>query len=82
MSKINAGTQFLTEEELAQLKEQEQKKVQILQEVGILETRKHQFLHALDGILEEQDKTKAALEEKYGKINVDLSDGSYTPIEE
>lgn len=72
----------ITEEELAQLKEQEQRKVQILQEVGILETRKHQFLHALDQVLEEQDKTKAALEEKYGKINVDLKDGSYSPLEE
>lgn len=72
----------ITEEELAQLKEQEQKKTQIFSEVGVLEARKHQLLHLLDGVLEEQQKTKTALEDKYGKINVDLKDGSYTPIEE
>ena len=72
----------ITEEELAQLKEQEQKKVQIVQEVGTLEARKHQLLHLLDAVLQEQDKTKAELEEKYGKINVDLKDGSYSPLEE
>ena len=72
----------ITDEELAQLKDQESKKEQILREVGILETRKHQFLHALDQVLEEQDKTKIGLEDKYGKIHIDLSDGSYSPIEE
>lgn len=72
----------ITEQELAQLKEQEQKKVQIIQEVGALEARKHQLLHALDAVLEEQGKTKIALEDKYGKINIQLEDGSYTPIEE
>ena len=72
----------ITEEELAQLKDQEQKKTQIFSEVGVLEARKHQLLHLLDGVLEEQQKTKTALEDKYGKINVDLKDGSYTPIEE
>ena len=72
----------ITDEELAQLKEQEQKKVQVFQELGVMETRKHQLLHYLDTILEEQDKTKVALEDKYGKVNVDLKDGSYTPIEE
>lgn len=72
----------ITEEELAQLKEQEQKKVQFVQEVGALEARKHQYLHALEQVLAEQEKTKAALEEKYGKINIDLNDGSFTEIEE
>ena len=72
----------ITEEELAQLKEQEQKKVQFIQEVGALEARKHQYLHALEQVLAEQEKTKVALEDKYGKINVNLEDGSYSPIEE
>ena len=72
----------ITDEELAQLKEQEQKKTQILSETGVLEARKHQLLHLLDSLLEEQQKLKTLLEDKYGKINVDLKDGSYTPIEE
>lgn len=72
----------ITEEELAQLKEQEQKKVQFIQEVGALEARKHQYLHALEQVLAEQEKTKTALEDKYGKINVDLKDGSYELVPE
>ena len=72
----------ITEQELATLKDQESKKLQIIQEVGSVEARKHQLLHILEQILSEQEKTKIGLEDKYGKVNVDLSDGTYTPIEE
>jgi len=72
----------ITEQELEQLKDQESKKAQITNEVGILEARKHQLLHLLDNILEEQSKTKTLLEDKYGRINVDLKDGEYTPLED
>lgn len=72
----------ITEQELATLTDQESKKLQIIQEVGSVEARKHQLLHILEQILSEQEKTKIGLEDKYGKVNVDLSDGTYTPIEE
>ena len=72
----------ITEQELEQLKDQESKKAQITNEVGILEARKHQLLHLLDNILEEQSKTKTLLEDKYGRINVNLSDGSYEELQE
>ena len=72
----------ITKEELEVLKSQEQKKAQLYTELGRIESVKHQYLHALDQVLEEQDKTKTSLEDKYGKINIDLSDGSYTPIED
>jgi hypothetical protein len=72
----------ITEQELEQLKEQESKKSAILHDLGVLETQKHNLLHAYAVIQEEQNKSKIALEDKYGKINVDLSDGSYQAIEE
>jgi len=72
----------ITEEELEQLKDQESKKSAILHDLGVLETQKHSLLHAYAAIQEEQNKSKTALEDKYGKINVDLSDGSYEAIEE
>lgn len=71
----------ITEKELEQLQDQESKKAQIFNEVGVLEARKHQLLHALAIILDEQEKSKIALEDKYGKINIELSDGSYTKVE-
>ena len=72
----------ITEEELEQLRDQESKKSAILHDLGVLETQKHNLLHAYAAIQEEQNKSKVELEEKYGKINVDLSDGSYETIEE
>ena len=72
----------ITEEELGQLRDQESKKAQIFNEVGVIEARKHQLLHALAAIQDEQEKTKVALEDKYGKINVDLKDGSYELVPE
>jgi len=72
----------ITEEELEQLKDQESKKYAILHDLGVLETQKHNLLHAYAVIQDEQNKSKVALEDKYGKINVDLSDGSYETIEE
>jgi len=72
----------ITEEELEQLKDQESKKSAILHDLGVLETQKHNLLHAYAVIQDEQKKSKVALEDKYGKINVDLSDGSFETIEE
>ena len=72
----------ITEQELEQLKDQESKKSAILHDLGVLETQKHNLLHAYAVIQDEQNKSKVALEDKYGKINVDLSDGSYETIEQ
>jgi len=73
----------ITQEELEQLQDQEKKKSAIIRDLGILETQKHQLLHAFAIIQDEQDKLKTALEDAYGKVNVNLEDGSYelTPEE-
>ena len=33
-------------------------------------------------VVKEQEDTKKELEEKYGKVNIDLKDGSYEEIKE
>ena len=71
----------ITKEELETLTKQEQDKSIIFNQIGLLEGRKHQLLHLLDQVLSEQDKTKTLLEDKYGKINIDLTDGSNTQID-
>ena len=68
----------LEEKELQVLKEQEAKKNAILNNLGQIDVQKHNLLHAYSAIQNEQETTKKELEEKYGKISVDLSDGSYT----
>ena len=72
----------LEEQELTELREQESKKNAILHDLGVLNVQKHGLLHAYANIQAEQEKTKSALEDKYGKINVNLEDGSYEEIED
>jgi len=72
----------ITEQELKELQEQEQKKQAIVHDLGVIELQKHEFLHIFASIQQEQAESKKQLEEKYGKINVDLKDGSYTEIVE
>jgi vacuolar-type H+-ATPase subunit D/Vma8 len=72
----------ITEEQLKQLQEQEGKKNAIKHDIGLLETQKHALLHAFAQVQEEQDKLKTQLEDEYGKINVNLQDGSYEIIPE
>tara|TARA_R110000737_G_C14558077_1_gene481779 strand:+ start:325 stop:564 length:240 start_codon:yes stop_codon:yes gene_type:complete len=72
----------LSKKELDPLKEQEQKKAAIRNDLGVLEVQKHSLLHIYAEVEVQQTECKKVLEEKYGKINVDLKDGSFEIIEE
>lgn len=71
----------LEENFVEQLREQESKKNAILHDLGVLETQKHNLLHAFANIQSEQEKLKVEIEDKHGKINVNLEDGSFEEIE-
>jgi uncharacterized protein related to proFAR isomerase len=73
----------ITEEELKTLTEQEQKKAAIIHDLGVLETQKHSLNHFFAQVVKENEDSKKELEEKYGKISVDLKDeGSYEEVED
>lgn len=72
----------IKKEELELLHKQENAKVEIRNRIGLLQVEIHSLSHAHLGVQEEQNKTKKELEEKYGKINIDLKDGSYEEIVE
>ena len=72
----------ITEAELKGLQEQEQKKGAILHDLGLLQTQIHNLNHFYVNLMKEQDETKKELEEEYGKVNIDLKDGSYELIPE
>jgi hypothetical protein len=72
----------IEQELLDQLTDQEAKKNAIYQKLGLLEAEKHLFLHALSEVLLEQEKTKIAIEDKYGKGEVNLKDGSFQKLEQ
>ena len=71
----------IEEQELQALKGFQQLIAESLQKIGYLESQKHNLLHALAQISGEQQEMIKALEEKYGKIEIDLADGSYTEVE-
>ena len=71
----------IEEQELQALKEVQQKSGELFHNIGVLESQKHNLLHALAQISGEQQEMIKALEEKYGKIEIDLADGSYTEVE-
>ena len=72
----------ISEVELKNLQEQEQKKGAILHDLGLLQTQTHSLNHYYVELMVEQDKSKKELEEIYGKVNINLQDGSFELIEE
>jgi len=71
----------ITEEELKQIQAQVQVRSQLINDIGSVEAEKHRLLHALSNVLEKTKETADGLEEKYGKVNINLEDGSYEVIE-
>jgi|TARA_X000001388_G_C2192355_1_gene108049 peptidoglycan hydrolase CwlO-like protein len=77
MSELNK----IEEKELSKVVEQQQKLNDILTKIGVLETQKHSLLHQVATLNKEIDETKKDLEGKYGQVNINLEDGTYTKIE-
>jgi peptidoglycan hydrolase CwlO-like protein len=53
----------------------------LLNEVGFLEAQKTAVLSKFHEVNKETEDFKKELEKEYGSININLEDGSYTPIE-
>jgi hypothetical protein len=49
--------------------------------IGDIEVQKHKALHMLEELVTEIDEYKKVLEAEYGAVNINLSDGSFTKIE-
>jgi len=51
-------------------------------QIGQLETQKHTLLHQLSEIQQELQKFQESLEKEYGKVSINIQDGSYEAIKE
>jgi hypothetical protein len=71
----------ITTEELEKIIEQQTKLNKVLNDVGLLEARKHIMMHDMTSINKEIEEFKKVLEKQYGQININLEDGSYKEIE-
>jgi len=74
--------QKITKEELDTILNFQNKLYNFSTDVGILETQKHAVLHEIAGVNNEQEEYKKVLEEKYGKININLEDGTFEELKE
>jgi hypothetical protein len=51
-------------------------------QIGQLETQKHALLHQIAEVQKMLKDNQDELEKEYGKVNVNIQDGTITPIEE
>ncbi len=72
----------IEDKELELIREQQTKLAQIKQDLGTLEIRKNEVINVFLDVNKEVEETKAKLEEKYGRVNINLDDGTYSEIEE
>ena len=71
----------ITKEELEKAKTQQENLQKVILDIGVIETKKHAMLHKIADINTEIEELKKVLEEKYGHVNINLEDGTYTPVE-
>ena len=70
----------IKKEELDKIKDQQDSLQKLISNIGVLETQKHGLLHELAEVNREVEEFKKSLEKAYGKVNINLEDGSYTAI--
>tara|TARA_R110002020_G_scaffold74970_1_gene191219 strand:- start:664 stop:915 length:252 start_codon:yes stop_codon:yes gene_type:complete len=71
----------ITEEQLKKVNEQQSQLGDMLRSLGVLDVQKHNVHQKINDLSKAIEETKEELEEEYGKVNINLKDGSYTPIE-
>jgi len=72
----------ITQEQLEELQGYVGKLNNAAAQIGNLELQKHQINHAAAEVQNDLNKFQAKLEEKYGKVQINIQDGTYKPIEE
>lgn len=72
----------ITQEQLEELQGYVTKMNNAANQIGNLELQKHQINHAAAEVQSDLNKFQAKLEEKYGKVQINIQDGTYKPIEE
>lgn len=70
----------ITEKQLKQINESQDKLMGLVNQVGVLESQKHGLLHDVAEANKKLEEIKAKLEADYGPVNIDLKTGEYEPI--
>jgi len=78
---MSEAKQMITEDQLKKIQDFQKELNKLLNEVGFLEAQKTAVLSKFHEVNKETEDFKKELEEEYGSININLEDGTYTPIE-
>ena len=72
----------ITEEQLKNLQDLVAKINNAAAQLGNIEMQKHQLLHASNAFQSDLNELQKGLEEEYGKVSVNIQDGTFAPIPE
>ena len=78
---MSEAKQMITEDQLKKIQDFQKELNKLLNETGFLEAQKTAVLSKFHEVNKETEDFKKELEEEYGSININLEDGTYTPIE-
>jgi len=81
MSESSEIKSTISKEQLKKIQDFQKDLNKLLNEVGFLEAQKSQVLSKFGEINKQTEDFKKELEKEYGSININLEDGTYTPIE-
>jgi len=78
----NTIMEKISEEQLKELQGHVNKINQAQLQLGGLESQKHSLLHAVVSMQTELTEFQGKLEEEYGKVSINIQDGSIAPLPE
>jgi|TARA_B110000259_G_scaffold175048_1_gene209909 hypothetical protein len=82
MSKVKKMEKpMITKEQLKTVNDQQSKLSELLRTLGVLDVQKMNIHDKVKEVSTQIEVTKKELEDEYGQVNIDLTDGSYAEIE-
>jgi hypothetical protein len=75
------NTNKITQYQLQTILDQQKEMSSLLNNIGLLESQKHGYLHQIADVNKRVEEFKLELQKEYGDININIQDGSYTFIE-
>ena len=70
----------ITPEQLEKIQAQQNVRVRLLHDIGAVEAQKFDLMSALTNVSVNAKETAEELEKDYGKININLEDGTYEEV--
>tara|TARA_R100001224_G_scaffold91771_1_gene61055 strand:- start:1330 stop:1578 length:249 start_codon:yes stop_codon:yes gene_type:complete len=77
-----AKAKKIKKDQLELITDQQKKLNELLRGLGILDVQQMNIHSQIKELNDEIENTKLELEKEYGKVNINLEDGSYTAIKE